>query len=218
MTSLTLCSLSMRRTFWQGVTSRAECAKLSASSSFERSSFSFKDFANTSTVFVRVYLIYVYNTIYLCMHTYMHAYIYTQICIYIYICMYVRTCFRVLSNAMATQVESDGIVPHHALRPHSVSKLQRNENRRVAEGKRFNVYIQSMGVANHDRFHEYCCEPFDCSHVRIFNGSRVERKAYRGSFVILVDANALKLACAKITARFIVESVASQLSSVLFRR
>lgn len=98
----------MRRTFWQGVTSRAECAKLSASSSFERSSFSFKDFANTSTVFVRVYLIYVYNTqcTYVYMHIYIYIFIYTHIhasaYMYVHAFVYFPTQWRRKLNPMAS--------------------------------------------------------------------------------------------------------------------
>lgn len=124
MTSLTLCSLSMRRTFWQGITSRAECAKLSASSSFERSSFSFMDFANIPRL-----SLYVYYVIYIYTHTkqlYMHVCIYIYI-VYICICIHVGTCFRVFQR----NGDSNWIVmaSHRALRLHTVSELWRKKSK-----------------------------------------------------------------------------------------
>lgn len=127
VTSLTLCSLSMRRTFWQGVTSRAECAELSASSSFERSSFSFMDFANTSTVLI----------FFVCVYVIPHVYTYKR-SIYAYTCTYKY--FRVLPTQWPRcKSKSGGIVPHraHSDCTYSLRKLRNERARRVVDRKRF---------------------------------------------------------------------------------
>lgn len=138
------------------------------------------------------------------MHIYMYIYLhYILIYMYMRIWTYMYICFRVLSNAMATQVESDGIVPHIS---YCFGHIQSyNENRRVAGEKRFNVILNRWkGIA----FTSTTVSP---SIVRInvvtnFNGSRVERKAHRRSVMIFVDAKVSELACAKITAWSISES------------
>jgi len=122
MTSLTLCSLSMRRTFWQGITSRAECAKLSASSSFERSSFSFMDFANIPRL-----CLYVYYVIYMYTHTrwsYAHVCMYMRMHIHMHTCRYVFSCFPT-----QWRLKSNPVASHRALRLHTVSELRRKKSK-----------------------------------------------------------------------------------------
>lgn len=135
----------MRRTFWQGITSRAECAKLSASSSFERSSFSFMDFANIPRLCLYVYYV-------------IHMYTHTRWW-YVHVCMYMHTCsFRVFQrNGDSNRIRWHRIVRFDCIQ---FSELRRKKSKgcelEMMAYARWNVVFQFRSLIDGSLF-----EPFD---------------------------------------------------------